>query len=128
MSLKTFIRAYYDNAVNTNQPKTRASMERYVSDEALLAHVDFYESAFPLYQLHIEDMLEEGDKVFVRARFQGTHKGVLNGIAPTGVQVTLPVMLLYRIENGKIAQFWMEANVMTLLEQLGVTATSAQPA
>jgi predicted ester cyclase len=128
MSLKSFIREYFDNLSNTNQPKTRDVLKKYVSDEALLAHIEFYESAFPLYQLHIEDMLEEGDKVFVRARFHGIHQGMLNGIAPTGAHVDLPVMLLYRIENGKIVQFWMEANIMTLMEQLGVMAGSTQPA
>lgn len=41
------------------------------------------------------------------------------GIAPTGKQVRIPVMLIYRIADGRIAQSWMNADSLGLLTQLG---------
>jgi predicted ester cyclase len=86
-----------------------------------------FEKGFPQYRLKAEDMVEEGDKVVVRARFLGTHTGEFNGIPATGKEVDLPFMIMYRIEGGKIAEHWLEANHLALLTQLGIMAT-AEPA
>ena len=37
----------------------------------------------------------------------------------------LPVMLMYRIQDGKIAQFWMSADSLSLLQQLGAVPVPA---
>jgi predicted SnoaL-like aldol condensation-catalyzing enzyme len=43
-----------------------------------------YRTAFPDVRLNIDDMIAEGDRVAIRWTCRGTHKGDLNGIAPTG--------------------------------------------
>ena len=43
----------------------------------------------------------------------------------TSREVNLPVMLMYRIANGKIAQFWMSADSLSLLQQLGAVPVPA---
>jgi predicted ester cyclase len=43
-----------------------------------------YRTAFPDVRLTIEDIISEGETVTARWSCQGTHKGDLNGIAPTG--------------------------------------------
>lgn len=126
MSHKAFINAFYENAVN-GHVKTRESLAPYVTDEALLQHCEFFEKSFPRYTIQIEDMIEQDDKVVVRARFQGTHTGDFNGIPPTGVTTDVPFLIMYRIEDGKIAQHWLEVNHLTLLSQLGVMESEAQP-
>jgi predicted ester cyclase len=73
-------------------------------------------------------MIEENDKVVVRARFMGTHLGEFNGIPATGREVNLPFLIIYRFEGGKIAEHWMEANQLALLTQLGVMNAAPQPA
>jgi predicted ester cyclase len=91
-----------------------------VSDEKLKQHIKLFESAFPRYKLIIEDMIAEGDKVAVRATFQGIHRGEFMGIQPTSKEVTISGMLIYRITNGKIVEFWMSFDNLGLMEQLGV--------
>jgi predicted ester cyclase len=126
MSPKTFIQEYW--AAINGKTKTRESLKPYVTDERLYQHVEMFERGFPQYSLKAEDMIEEGNKVAVRARFMGTHTGEFNGIPATGKTVDLPLILIYRIEGEKIAEHWMEANSLALLTQLGVMNTEAQPA
>lgn len=75
--------------------------------------------AFPDLQLHVEDRVAEGDKVVTRFHFSGTHKGEFAGIAPTGAQITLPGIVIERVENGKVAETWVQRNDMWLMQQLG---------
>jgi predicted ester cyclase len=94
----------------------------------MFEHVEMFEKGFPLYSLKAEDMIEEKDKVVVRARFTGTHNGDFNGIAATGKSVDLPFIIIYRIEGGKIAEHWLETNHLVLLTQIGVMNKEPQPA
>lgn len=127
MSLKSFIHDFYLNAIN-EKAKTRSLLEPYVADESLLDHVDLFEMGFPKYRIEIEDMVEEGNKIVLRARFQGRHDGPFNGIAATGKVVDLPFMIMYQIENGKIVHHWLAANHLALLTELGVIQMEAQTA
>ena len=125
MSLKTFIHDFYENAIN-GKAKTRAALAPFVADEALMEHVDVFEAGFPRYRVAIEDIVEEGNRIVPRAKFHGTHTGMFNGIAPTGKTVEVPFLMMYKIENGKIVQHWLEADSMRLLTQLGVMTDAAQ--
>ena len=115
---KTFIRRYIEAI--SGKDKATAVVNRYVTDEELKHHIAFYEAAFPNYELIAEDMIAEGDKVVVRSTFRGTHKGDLMGIAPTGKQVTMPLILIYRLANDKIVEHWMQADALGMMQQLGV--------
>jgi predicted ester cyclase len=63
-------------------------------------------------------MVAEDDKVAVRATFRGTQKGEFFGIPATGKEVTVSLMLIYRIANGKIVEHWMNADQLSLMQQL----------
>lgn len=84
------------------------------------------EEAFPRYDLRLEDMIAEGDKVAVRATMTGRHLGVLSSIPPTGKEVRMPIMVMYRIAEGKIAEHWIITDQMGLMQQLEV-ATEPEP-
>jgi predicted ester cyclase len=126
MSPKTLIQEFW--ASISGKTKTRESLKPYVTDEGLYQHVALFEGGFPQYCIKAEDMIEESNKVAVRARFIGTHSGTFNGIPATGKTVELPFIIIYRIEGEKIAEHWLEANNLDLLTQLGVMNTEAQPA
>jgi predicted ester cyclase len=63
-------------------------------------------------------MIAEADKVVIRSLFRGTHQGEFFGVPPTGKQVETPVIVIYQVAGDKIAQFWMQADVMGLMQQL----------
>ena len=120
---KAFLRRYLDALSGKDKPA--ATIDTYIadSDEELKQHIVFNEAAFPRYKLIADDMIAEGDKVAVHARFEGTHQGELMGIPPTGKEVSVPFMITYRIAEGKIVQHWMSFDRMALMEQLGVAPT-----
>ena len=115
---KEFIIDYF-NAVS-GVKKTRELLEKYVSDKHLIEHIQFFDSVFPAYEIFADEMTAEGNRVVVRARFKGVHKGELNGILATGRKVDFPFVVSYELENGKIVHHWLIADQLSLMEQLGV--------
>lgn len=115
---KEFVIEYFNRFSGKEKP--RHLVEKYVSDEALIDHIEFFESVFPLYEIFAHEMLAEGNKVLVKAGFKGRHEGVFNGIPPTYKMVELTSAIVYEIENNKIISHWLVADQLTLMEQLGV--------
>ena len=74
---------------------------------------------FPDMLLIIEDIIAEGDTVVVRGTGRGTHTGEFMNMPPTGKQVTLPVVAIYRIASGKIRDRWNLADNLGMMQQLG---------
>ena len=114
----------YVNALNGSS-KSPELVEEYVSDETLKAHITAFAVAFPGYDIEVHDILADGDRVAVRGTFRGVHRGEFQGIAPTGRAVSVPLMLIYRIADGRIAEHWMSADSLSLLQQLGAAPVPA---
>jgi predicted ester cyclase len=81
--------------------------------------------AFPDYHEKIEYMFAEGDMVAQFYLLTGTFKGELTGlapsvIAPTGKQLSWPVVVLSRFENGKQVEAWNYSDSLTMAQQLGI--------
>lgn len=109
----------YINALS-GVTKTREVMEQYMTDEELLGHILFFDTAFPKYEMFADEITAEGNRVVIRARFKGCHAGEFNGIMPTNRNVEFPFVISYDIENGMIVHHWLIADSMALMEQLGV--------
>jgi len=84
-------------------------------------------TAFPDVKWTIEDVVAEGDKVVVRWTLTGTHQGPLLGIPPTGKQVSMWGISIYRIADGKVAEEWAVSDVMGFMQQLGVLPPPGPP-
>jgi steroid delta-isomerase-like uncharacterized protein len=74
--------------------------------------------AFPDLQAHVEDIVAAQDKVAVRVRFRGTHRGEFLGIPATGRSVEYVSHEFYRIAGGLIAEEWICSDMATLLGQI----------
>jgi len=65
-------------------------------------------AAFPDKHFDVEDVIAEGDMVVLRWHFRGTQQGSfwtpLGTVPATGRTLDLSATLIYRIENGKIAE------------------------
>jgi predicted ester cyclase len=75
--------------------------------------------SFPDVRFTIEDMIAEGDKVATRWSYLATQTGPFLGLPPTGKQVTDSGTTTVRIENGLIAEMWVNQDSLGLLQQLG---------
>ncbi len=83
--------------------------------------------AFPDWHETIEDIIAEGDKVWVRAKATGTHTGEYRGLAPTGKKITGMGVNIYRIVNGKFVEGWAVEDWLDFLQQLGVVEYKGFP-
>jgi len=75
---------------------------------------------FPDWIETIEDVIAEGDQVWVRFTGTGTHKGAWRGLAPTGKKVTFKAVQMWRIVNGKVVSKDSIIDLLDALKQLGV--------
>ncbi|WP_030158724.1 ester cyclase [Streptomyces sp. NRRL S-244] len=73
---------------------------------------------FPDLQIQVEDMFGIDDKVAVRVRFRGTHRGAFQGIRATQRPVSFRSIEVYRLEGDKIAEEWVAPDMTSLMQQL----------
>jgi predicted ester cyclase len=66
--------------------------------------------------------LADGDLVAGRWVFRATYRGGIPGAAPdaAGRRVEYAGMDLFRVEGGQIAEYWLCADILQLLQQIGV--------
>jgi steroid delta-isomerase-like uncharacterized protein len=74
--------------------------------------------SFPDVQFTVHHLLAEGEFVMAHWSYVATHTGTFLGIPATGKQITDTGMNLFRIEDGKIAEFWIIQDSLGLLQQL----------
>ena len=77
-------------------------------------------SGFPDYHETLEDIIAEGDKVWIRDTVTGTHKGEYRGLAPTGKEIKGEMVVILRIVDGKVVEGWEVSDMLHTLKQLGV--------
>ena len=85
--------------------------------ESEKAFYEQHKSVWGGWQVTINEMIAEGDRVMVRWSSRGTHLGESHGLPPTGKQVTNSGINIFRIADGKIA----EPNVLKLSMFLALT-------
>ena len=86
--------------------------------DEVVAFLESYFETFPDYEGETEAMIAEGDTVAVRYSARGTQSAELQDVEPTGQAVEWTGIAMYRIENGQIAEVWVEENRLEMLEQL----------
>jgi len=77
-------------------------------------------TTFPDLKLTIEDILQEGDKVVVRARMAGTQKDTFMGFPSKNRKMDIQVVDIHEFKDGKIVRTWHTEDWMSGLRQLGV--------
>lgn len=137
---KDLLRYYFEEHARTKDPAVveEVCAERYVNHTAppgFGADRDStkqlyaaYNAALPDWQVSLEDLLAGGDRAIARWRIRGTHKGEMMGVPATGRAVELTGHYLARIEGGHIVESWEIADVLGLMQQLGVVPAPEAPA
>lgn len=78
-----------------------------------------FDTAFPGHRVKVEQVVAEGDYVSVLHTHTGTHTGQFMNLPPTGKQFVVNGLELFRMENGRIVEFWRKDDDVSLLIQLG---------
>ncbi len=74
---------------------------------------------FPDFQLKIEDVFSEGDKVLVQTTATATQTGVAMGRPPSGKTYSTTVIYIFKVVNGKITSGQFIMDRMEIAQQLG---------
>ena len=74
--------------------------------------------AFSQLVVSIEDQIAEGEMVTTRKSITGVHTGVLMGVPPTGREVSICVMDIVRVRDGKYVEHWGLNTLPALLASL----------
>ena len=77
-------------------------------------------AAFPDLHLTIKDILQDGDKVIVRAEMAGTQREAFLGFPTKNRTMTIQVVDIHEFKDGKIVRTWHTEDWMSGLHQLGV--------
>jgi predicted ester cyclase len=76
-------------------------------------------ATFPDSRLTIDHVVAEGDFVAFHGTYVGTQKGPMGPFPPSNKQMSLEIVGLQRIENGKLAEMWVTWDNLAALKQLG---------
>jgi len=76
----------------------------------------------PDFQIHVEDVIEQGDRVAVRWRGVGTHTGAFMGRPPSGRRIVVHGMVVYRFAGDRVAEMWPMVDRYGALQQMGIVA------
>ena len=96
---------------NSDRVRTR---DEYLGDYARMKR------ALSEERLTIRHLFAEGDLVAARFTVDATHSGEFLGHPPTGNRVHPGETVIYRIADGRIAEFWAHSDTLGIFRELGV--------
>jgi predicted ester cyclase len=84
-----------------------------------------FQNAFPGHRTAVQQLVVEDDTVAVLHTHYAHHAGDFMGLAPTGRDVVVEGIELYRLSAGRIVEFWRHDDDAGLMRQLGMVSELA---
>lgn len=131
---KSLIHRFFEEGINQDQPGIFDEIiaPSYVNynlpapapgPEGLRQVVGMFKAGFPDLHTTVEAVIAEDDKVATRGYITGTQQGPFMNIPPTGKSIKVTYTDIWRIENGKAVENWVQMDMLGLMQQLGVIPT-----
>ena len=79
--------------------------------------------AFEGFRVEVDDVIENGQTVVGRYTYRGRHTGPFMGIPPSGAQIEMHSIDIWRIRDGRLHEHWDELNTLELFQQIGAIPT-----
>lgn len=74
---------------------------------------------FPDIVMTIEDLVVSGDKAWGRMVSHATHSQTVMGCPPTGAPVSITIMDIMRVVDGKMVEHWGVPDQLSMMKQIG---------
>ncbi|POE17626.1 ester cyclase [Pectobacterium odoriferum] len=81
--------------------------------------IEMMRGGFPDIQWTLEETVVEGDTIAARYMMRGTHRGPFFGVPPTGKQIAVQALNIYRLSRGKIVSEVGQPDLLGLMQQIG---------
>ena len=127
---KATFRRYLEEVFNRgNLEVANEIFDRYVSHqpdgstlergpEDVKRFVGEFRTAFPDLRISVDDQIAEGDKVVTRVTLRGTHQKMFRGTAPTGKEVEINGITIFRFSSeGKVVESWDSYDQFRVMRQ-----------
>jgi serine phosphatase RsbU (regulator of sigma subunit) len=127
---KAIFRRYVEEVVNQENLKIADEIfDRYLAHqpdgsvlergpEDVKRFIGEFHSAFPDFHCAIEDQIAEDDRVMTRWRLRGIHQREFRGMAPTGMEVDINGIGIFRFSpEGKVVESWDSYDQLSLMRQ-----------
>ncbi len=95
-----------------------ADMQVGSRDEFIQLQKEFLKT-FPDQRVTIEKIVAEGDYVALYATYSGTQEGPMPPFPASGKKAESKFLGLFRLQEGEIAELWVEWDNLAFLKQLG---------
>ena len=113
-NVKIFEELMHSNFINQSAPEG--------TDHTSQGMIDTFNTilrpGIPDIKVTIHQQVAEGDLVTTQKTINGTHTGMLLGIAPTGRNINIDVIDVVRIKDGKYFEHWGINTFALVLQQL----------
>ena len=76
-------------------------------------------TGFPDFTFAVDDAVAEGDRVVLRLTEEGTQKGPVFGLPPSGRHARWSAIHIIRVEDGKMAEHWDVIDLLGMMQQIG---------
>jgi predicted ester cyclase len=103
-----------EDFVAHNPPIPGVSLDR----EGMKQAAEIFRVATPGHH-EIGMQIAEGDLVVSQVRGRGVHAGELLGIPATNKDVETDGIVIHRIRDGKIVEYWSVTDIARVLQQIG---------
>lgn len=79
-----------------------------------------FTDGFPDMKINVEHIIAEDNMVATRGYWTGTNKGSFMGVPPSNKQVRIEYIDVWKIENGKAVENWVQMDMASLMQQIGM--------
>ena len=95
-----------------------SSLGQFQGKEAMRRIVEVWLTAFSNLNVKTLATISDQDLVVLHWEAKGTHLGEFKGLSATGKPVSYSGVTIYRLENGKITEYWAYVDMLHLLDQI----------
>ena len=82
-------------------------------------------AAFDGFRVELDDVLEAGDSLVGRYTYRGRHTGDFLGIPPSGAEIEMHSIDIWRVRDGRLQEHWDELNTLEFFQQIGAVPALA---
>ncbi len=81
--------------------------------------IETFRLAFPDLYMLVEEQIADGDRVSNQGYITGTHRAEFLGVPASGQQIKVNVISIWRFEDSKVAESWIQIDLLSLMQQIG---------
>ena len=76
-------------------------------------------SSFEDFRVEVNDIVDAGETLVGRYTYRGRHTGTFLGVPPSGAQIELHSIDIWRVRDGRLQEHWDELNTLEFFQQIG---------